>query len=51
MFNNGGHEHVIQNNVFALSATHALWPYSEKRRYVRKVINYYEELEREFGLV
>jgi hypothetical protein len=31
MFNNGGHEHVIQNNVFALSANHALWPYSEKR--------------------
>ena len=31
MFNNGGHEHTIQNNVFALSATHALWPYSEKR--------------------
>ncbi len=31
MFNNGGHEHVIRNNIFALSATHALWPYSEKR--------------------
>jgi hypothetical protein len=31
MFNNGGHEHVIRNNVFALSANHALWPYSEKR--------------------
>ena len=31
MFNNGGHEHVIRNNVFATSATHALWPYSEKR--------------------
>ncbi|HUT12943.1 MAG TPA: right-handed parallel beta-helix repeat-containing protein [Thermoguttaceae bacterium] len=31
MFNNGGHEHTIQNNIFALSATHALWPYSEKR--------------------
>jgi len=31
MFNNGGHEHVIQNNIFALSANHALWPYSEKR--------------------
>ena len=26
MFNNGGHEHVIQNNIFALSANHALWP-------------------------
>lgn len=31
MFNNGGHAHVIRNNVFALSAHHALWPYSEKR--------------------
>ncbi|MFV1965360.1 MAG: nitrous oxide reductase family maturation protein NosD [Pirellulaceae bacterium] len=31
MFNNGGHEHVIQNNIFAFSANHALWPYSEKR--------------------
>lgn len=31
MFNNGGHQHVIQNNIFALSANHALWPYSEKR--------------------
>jgi hypothetical protein len=31
MFNNGGHEHVIQNNIFATSANHALWPYSEKR--------------------
>ncbi len=31
MFNNGGHEHVIQNNVFAWSANYALWPYWEKR--------------------
>ncbi len=31
MFNNGGHQHVIRNNIFALSANHALWPYSEKR--------------------
>lgn len=31
MFNNGGHEHTICNNIFARSATHALWPYSEKR--------------------
>lgn len=31
MFNNGGHEHVIRNNIFALFANQALWPYSEKR--------------------
>ncbi|HYW80101.1 MAG TPA: right-handed parallel beta-helix repeat-containing protein [Thermoguttaceae bacterium] len=31
MFNNGGHEHVIRNNIFAMSATYGLWPYSEKR--------------------
>ncbi|MHB8952185.1 MAG: right-handed parallel beta-helix repeat-containing protein [Pirellulaceae bacterium] len=31
MYNNGGHEHVIQNNIFATSANHALWPYMEKR--------------------
>ncbi len=31
MFNNGGHAHVIRNNIFALSADYALWPYSEKR--------------------
>jgi hypothetical protein len=31
MFNNGGHEHIIRNNIFALSANQALWPYSEKR--------------------
>lgn len=31
MFNNGGHQHVIRNNIFALSANQALWPYSEKR--------------------
>lgn len=31
MYNNGGHEHVIQNNIFALSANHSLWPYYEKR--------------------
>jgi hypothetical protein len=31
MFNNGGHEHIIRNNIFALSANHALWPYAEKR--------------------
>jgi hypothetical protein len=31
MFNNGGHAHAIRNNVFALSADYALWPYSEQR--------------------
>jgi hypothetical protein len=31
MFNNGGHAHLIRNNIFALSVSHALWPYSEKR--------------------
>jgi len=31
MFNNGGHEHIIRNNIFALSVNQALWPYSEKR--------------------
>ena len=31
MYNNGGHEHVIQNNIFADSANHAFWPYWEKR--------------------
>lgn len=31
MFNNGGHEHIIRNNIFALSANQAIWPYSEKR--------------------
>ena len=31
MFNNGGHNHVIQNNIFALSANQAMWPYFEKR--------------------
>lgn len=31
MFNNGGHEHVLRNNIFALSANQALWPYFEKR--------------------
>jgi len=30
-YNNGGHQHVVQNNIFALSADYALWPYWEKR--------------------
>jgi hypothetical protein len=31
MYANGGHEHVIRNNVFAFSADHVLWPFWEKR--------------------
>lgn len=31
MYNNGGHEHTIQNNVFAFSAHQMIWPYWEKR--------------------
>jgi Right handed beta helix region/GH141 insertion domain len=31
MFNNGGHQHVIQNNIFALSADYEIWPYWERR--------------------
>jgi hypothetical protein len=31
MTSNGGHEHVVRNNIFACSAEHALWPYFEKR--------------------
>jgi hypothetical protein len=31
MFNNGGHEHVIRNNIFALSVNDALWPFHERR--------------------
>ncbi len=31
MFNNGGHAHVIRHNLFALSADHALWPYSAEQ--------------------
>lgn len=31
MYNNGGHEHVIRNNIFADSARQAIWPYYEKR--------------------
>ncbi|MHB8969382.1 MAG: right-handed parallel beta-helix repeat-containing protein [Pirellulaceae bacterium] len=31
MYNNGGHEHVIQNNIFAMSTNQALWPCMEKR--------------------
>ncbi|MBI3920974.1 MAG: right-handed parallel beta-helix repeat-containing protein, partial [Armatimonadetes bacterium] len=31
MYHNGGHEHVIQNNIFAFTAEQALWPYWDKR--------------------
>lgn len=31
MYNNGGHEHIIRNNIFALNATHSIWQYFEKR--------------------
>ncbi|MEN6645319.1 MAG: right-handed parallel beta-helix repeat-containing protein [Armatimonadia bacterium] len=31
MYNNGGHEHVIQNNIFGPCAQQQLWPYWEKR--------------------
>lgn len=31
MYNNGGHEHVIRNNVFADSARQAIWPFYEPR--------------------
>ena len=31
MYNNGGHENVIRNNIFALSANQMLWPCWEKR--------------------
>ncbi len=31
MYNNGGHEHEIRNNVFADFADYALWPYWERR--------------------
>ena len=31
MYNNGGHEHVIQNNIFAFCGNYQLWPYWEKR--------------------
>ncbi len=31
MYSNGGHDHVIRNNVFAFSANHMLWPFWEKR--------------------
>jgi hypothetical protein len=31
MFANGGHEHLIQNNIFANFCDYALWPYWEAR--------------------
>lgn len=30
-WNNGGHEHIIQNNIFALSRDNQIWPFWEKR--------------------
>lgn len=31
MYNNGGHEHVMRNNLFAFGADYALWPFHERR--------------------
>lgn len=31
MYHNGGHEHIIRNNIFAFSAQQMLWPYWESR--------------------
>jgi hypothetical protein len=31
MFNNGGHENVFRNNIVALTADYAIWPFWEKR--------------------
>jgi len=31
MYNNGGHEHVIRNNIFAFSGNQMLWPSWERR--------------------
>lgn len=36
--------------VYGFKRSFSFRPYPEKRRYVRKVINYYEKLEREYGL-
>lgn len=42
MYNNGGHEHTIRNNVFAASARYALWPFWEKRpnAFERNVVHF-----------
>ena len=31
MYNNGGHDHVIRNNIFALGEDYSVWPFHEKR--------------------
>lgn len=31
MYNNGGHDHVIRNNIFALGEDYSIWPFHEKR--------------------
>lgn len=37
--------------IYGFKRSFSYKPYQEKRRYVRKVINYYEKLEKEFGIV
>jgi len=40
MFNNGGHEHIIRNNIFGPAQTNQIWPYFERRpnTFVRNII-------------